>query len=43
LAAIIGKDGRTLLRAIDAASDRPWMSDMPAVITLRQVWIEQYI
>ncbi len=43
LAAIIGKDGRTLLRAIDAATDLPWMSEMPAVITLRQVWIEQYL
>jgi transposase len=43
LAATIGKDGRTLLQAIDAARDRPWISEAPAVITLRQVWIEQYI
>jgi transposase len=43
LAAIIGADGQTLLRAIAAAVDQPWLQEVPAVKTLRQVWAEQYI
>jgi transposase len=42
LAAVIGADGQTLLHAIDAAVDQPWLREVPAVKTLRQVWAEQY-
>jgi transposase len=40
LAASIGADGRRLLQAVDAAPDRPWLREVPAVQTLRQVWAE---
>jgi transposase len=43
LAAVIGADGQTLLRAIAAAADQPWLQEVPAVKTLQQVWAEQYI
>jgi transposase len=43
LAAVIGADGQTLLHAIEAAVDQPWLQEVPAVKTLRQVWAEQYI
>jgi transposase len=42
LGARIGADGRRLLQAVDAATDRPWLREIPAVQTLRQVWAEQY-
>jgi transposase len=42
LAAVIGADGQTLLHAIDAAVDQPWLQEVPAVKTLRRVWAEQY-
>ena len=42
LAATIGADGRQLLQAVEAATDLPWLRDVPAVKTLRQVWAEQY-
>lgn len=42
LAAVIGADGQMLLRAIDAASEQPWLREIPAVQTLRRVWAEQY-
>jgi transposase len=42
LAAVIGADGQTLLHAIEAAVDQPWLREVPAVKTLRQVWAEQY-
>ncbi len=42
LAARIGADGRRLLQAVDAAPDLPWLREVPAVQTLRQVWAEQY-
>jgi transposase len=42
LAALIGADGRTLLRAVDAAPEAAWLRELPAVKTLRQVWTEQY-
>jgi transposase len=41
LAAVIGADGQTLLHAIAAAVDQPWLGEVPAVKTLRQVWAEQ--
>ena len=43
LAAVIGADGQQLLQAIDAAVAQPWLREVPAVKTLRQVWVEQYI
>jgi transposase len=42
LAATIGADGRQLLQAVEAATDRPWRQQVPAVQTLRQVWAEPY-
>jgi transposase len=42
LAATIGADGRQLLQAVEAATDQPWLRDLPAVQTLRQVWAAQY-
>jgi transposase len=43
LAAAIGTDGSTLLRAIDQATNQPWLAQIPAVQTLRRVWAEQYV
>ena len=43
LAAAIGTDGSTLLRAIDQAINQPWLAQIPAVQVLRQVWAEQYV
>jgi len=42
LAAAIGADGRQLLAAVDTAVALPWLSALPAIVTLRQVWAEQY-
>src|SRR5512142_3509826 len=42
LAQLIAADGETLLAAIDAATDQPWLAQIPAVVTLRRVWAEQY-
>jgi transposase len=42
LAVTIGADGRQLLQAVEAATDLPWLRDIPAAQTLRQVWAEQY-
>jgi transposase len=42
LAATIGADGHRLLQAVEAATDLPWLREVPAVQTLRQVWMEQY-
>lgn len=41
LAAQIGADGRQLLAAIDAPAALPWLRAVPAVATLRQVWVQQ--
>jgi transposase len=43
LAVVLGADGQTLLRAIAAAVDQPWLREVPAVKTLQQVWAEQFI
>src|SRR5918911_3917933 len=43
LAAVIGADGQGLLQAIDAASEPPWLQEVPAVQLLRRVWAEQYV
>jgi transposase len=42
LAATIGADGRQLLQAVETATDLPWLREVPAVKTLRDVWAEQY-
>ncbi len=42
LARVIGADGHRLRQAVDAATDQPWLQHVPAVVTLRQLWIEQY-
>jgi transposase len=41
LGATIGRDGVRLLQAVETA-DLPWLRDLPALKTLRQVWDEQY-
>jgi len=42
LALTIGADGDALLRAINAASTPLWLRAVPAVQTLRHVWIQHY-
>jgi transposase len=42
LGATIGRDGVQLLQAVETAADLPWLGDLPAIQTLRQVWVEQY-
>ena len=42
LAAEIGADGRRLLGAINAATDRPELTRLPKIEILRQVWATQY-
>ncbi len=42
LAATIGRDGFRLLRAIDAGDAPAGLADLPAVGTLRWVWLQQY-
>ena len=42
LGAAMGEDGFALLRLIDAETALPWLRELPAVKTLRQVWAEQY-
>lgn len=42
LAAQVGADGRTLLNAIYSADAPDWLRQLPAVETLRQIWLQQY-
>jgi transposase len=42
LAHTIGADGVQLLTAIFAPQAPPWLREIPAVQTLRQVWLEQF-
>ncbi len=42
LAQQIGADGRALLEAVYASFEVPWLRDLPALQTLRQVWIQHY-
>lgn len=42
LALVIGADGTTLLNAIYAADAPIWLREIPAVQTLRRVWIQKY-
>ena len=39
---MIAADGERLLAAVDAATDQPVLVQLPAVMTLRRVWAEQY-
>lgn len=38
----IGQDGHRLLKAIYAADAPPFLNQLPAVETLRQVWVQRY-
>jgi len=42
LAAMIGRDGRTLLHLVETAGDDPWLPALPALQVLRRVWIQQF-
>jgi transposase len=42
LATQIGADGLALLAWIDQATQMPWLQEVPAVVTLRAVWRQQY-
>ncbi|MFC1961054.1 IS1182 family transposase [Chloroflexota bacterium] len=42
LAEIVGQDGVHLLTAVQLATDKLWLREIPAVETLRQVWIQQF-
>ena len=42
LARVIAADGERLLAAVDEATDQPVLAQLPAVVTLRRVWAEQY-
>ncbi len=42
LATLIGADGQALLMAINAPDAPPWIRDVPAIQTLRQVWVQNY-
>ena len=43
LAAQIGQDGLALLAAVVAPAAPAWLRQVPAVETLRQVWVQQYV
>src|SRR5262245_56308898 len=38
----VGEDGRVLLAAIDAPASPAWLGDLPAVVTLRLCWLQQF-
>jgi transposase len=42
LAATIGADGLRLLRAVGDPAAPAWLRELPAVQTLRQVWVQNY-
>jgi transposase len=42
LAETMGGDGRRLLEAVYAENSLPWLRDLDAIQTLRQVWMQQY-
>lgn len=42
LATTIGRDGAFLRTAITAAATPVWLRELPAVETLRQVWVQQF-
>jgi transposase len=42
LAGTIGHDGWQLLAAVDHADAPPWLREVPAVVILRRVWLQNY-
>jgi transposase len=42
LAEVIGRDGYHLLEAVYGTTALAWLSEVPVVETLRQVWLQQY-
>lgn len=42
LADSYGADGQALLDAVDAPSAPAWLREVPAVVTLRRIWAQQY-
>ena len=42
LAAVIGADGLLLLEKVDQATMMPWLREIEAVVTLRQVWADRF-
>jgi transposase len=38
----VGADGRALLAALDAPETPAWLGEVPAVVTLRLVWLQQF-
>ena len=42
LALVIGADGHLLLDAVDAVDAPAWLREIPAVVTLRRVWVQQF-
>lgn len=42
LAEMVGQDGLYLLTALQGATAQPWLWEIPAVETLRQVWVQQF-
>jgi transposase len=41
-AELVGADGDLLLSAVYASDAPPWLREVPAVETLRRVWVQQY-
>jgi hypothetical protein len=41
LGATIGRDGVELLQAVETTGELPWLRELPAIQTRRQVWAEQ--
>jgi transposase len=42
LAEVIGTDGLTLLQAVWGEQAPAWLPEVPAVATLRRIWVQQY-
>lgn len=42
LAEVIGRDGLWLMEALQEPETPPWLREIPAIETLRQVWIQNY-
>ena len=42
LALLVGADGHALLEAVTASDAAPWLRDVPAVETLRRVWVQNF-
>jgi transposase len=42
-AEVVGTDGWALLTDVSAKDSPPWLREVPAVETLRRVWVQQYV